>query len=298
MAASPNWFMPWQTKQQRESTGSGFIVEGKRIITNAHCVADQAHVMVRKHGDPRKYSAKVVAVGHECDLAVLTTDSEEFWEGTVPLRLGGIPNLQDPVAVVGYPTGGDNMSVSVGVVSRVEPQQYVHGATSLLAIQIDAAINPGNSGGPAIMNNEVVGVAFQSLDGAENIGFIIPVPIITHFLQDVERSKGNYVGFPALGISCQAMENKQLRKFYGMADHDSGVLVCKIRPLTDSALKLKMHDVILEVDGSKVGNDGTVVFRNRERISFDYVLSRKYAGDVIKVVILRDGKRLELQIEV
>lgn len=80
VAASPNWFMPWQTKQQRESTGSGFIVEGKRIITNAHCVADQAHVMVRKHGDPRKYSAKVVAVGHECDLAVLTTDSEEFWE--------------------------------------------------------------------------------------------------------------------------------------------------------------------------------------------------------------------------
>ena len=80
VAASPNWFMPWQTKQQRESTGSGFIVEGNRIITNAHCVADQAHVMVRKHGDPKKYSAKVVAVGHECDLALLTTDSEEFWE--------------------------------------------------------------------------------------------------------------------------------------------------------------------------------------------------------------------------
>jgi len=65
VAASPNWLMPWQTKQQRESTGSGFIVAGNRIITNAHCVADQAHVMVRKHGDPTKYSARVVAVGHE-----------------------------------------------------------------------------------------------------------------------------------------------------------------------------------------------------------------------------------------
>lgn len=91
----------------------------------------------------------------QCDLALLTTDSTEFWENTEPLKLGGIPNLQDPVAVVGYPTGGDNISVSVGVVSRVEPQQYVHGAASLLAIQIDAAINPGNSGGPAIMNHEV-----------------------------------------------------------------------------------------------------------------------------------------------
>ena len=188
--------MPWQTKQQRESTGSGFIVDGNRIITNAHCVADQAHVMVRKHGDPRKYSARVVAVGHECDLALLTTDSAEFWEGTQPLTFGGIPNLQDPVAVVGYPTGGDNISVSVGVVSRVEPQQYVHGAASLLAIQIDAAINPGNSGGPAVLNKEVVGVAFQSLEGAENIGFIIPVPIIQHFLDDVERNEsyGKWAG--------------------------------------------------------------------------------------------------------
>ena len=152
--------------------------------------------MVRKHGDPRKYSARVVAVGHECDLALLTTDSAEFWEGTQPLTFGGIPNLQDPVAVVGYPTGGDNISVSVGVVSRVEPQQYVHGAASLLAIQIDAAINPGNSGGPAVLNKEVVGVAFQSLEGAENIGFIIPVPIIQHFLDDVERNEtyGKWAG--------------------------------------------------------------------------------------------------------
>lgn len=66
--------------------------------------------------------------------------------------------------------GGDNISVTKGVVSRVEPTQYVHGATQLMAIQIDAAINPGNSGGPAIMGTKVVGVAFQNLSGAENIG--------------------------------------------------------------------------------------------------------------------------------
>lgn len=56
------------------------------------------------------------------------------------------------------------------MVSRVEPTQYVHGATQLMAIQIDAAINPGNSGGPAIMGDKVAGVAFQNLSGAENIG--------------------------------------------------------------------------------------------------------------------------------
>lgn len=68
--------------------------------------------------------------------------------------------------------GGDNISVTKGVVSRVEPTQYVHGATQLMAIQIDAAINPGNSGGPAIMGSKVAGVAFQNLTGAENIGYV------------------------------------------------------------------------------------------------------------------------------
>jgi len=252
--------------------------------------------MIRKHGDPNKYSARVVAVGHECDLAMLTTDNEEFWKGTVPLTLGGIPDLQEPVAVVGYPTGGDNISVSVGVVSRVEPQQYVHGATSLLAIQIDAAINPGNSGGPAIMNQQVVGVAFQSLEGAENIGFIIPIPIIDHFLQDIARNDNKYTGFPALGISCQALENTQLRSYYGLEETETGVLICKIRPLTDSASKLRKHDVILAVDGQPVGNDGTVKFRHRERISFDYILSQKFAGDEIDIAILRDRERLTVKV--
>lgn len=70
---------------------------------------------------------------------------------------------------MGYPQGGgDNVSVTKGVVSRVEPRQYVHGATQLVAIQIDAAINLGNGGGPAIMCDKVAGVAFQSLPGAEN----------------------------------------------------------------------------------------------------------------------------------
>ena len=53
---------------------------------------------------------------------------------------------QDAVAVVGYPIGGDTISVTSGVVSRIEVTSYVHGSTELLGVQIDAAINSGNSG--------------------------------------------------------------------------------------------------------------------------------------------------------
>ena len=103
--------------------------------------------------------------------------------GVEPLAFGAMPCLQDEVSVVGYPEGGEGVSITQGVVSRIEIQRYAHSGVSLLAIQIDAAINPGNSGGPAFSaENECVGVAFQSLKdaslGTENIGYIIPLPVV------------------------------------------------------------------------------------------------------------------------
>ncbi|KAH9291579.1 hypothetical protein KI387_043232, partial [Taxus chinensis] len=103
VTSSPNYFLPWQNKPQRELTGSGFVISGRRILTNAHVVADQTFVLVRKHGSPTKYRAEVQAVGHECDLALLTVNNEEFWEGVNFLEFGNIPYLQEAVAVVGYP---------------------------------------------------------------------------------------------------------------------------------------------------------------------------------------------------
>lgn len=84
---------------------AGFVIPGKKILTNAHVVADHTFVLVRRHGSPTKYRAEVQAVGHECDLAILVVESEEFWEGMTFLELGDIPFLQEAVAVVGYPQG-------------------------------------------------------------------------------------------------------------------------------------------------------------------------------------------------
>ncbi|KAL5079935.1 hypothetical protein RYX36_008356 [Vicia faba] len=295
VSCSPNYLLPWQNKSQRESMGSGFVIPGRKILTNAHVVADHSFVLVRKHGSPNKYRAQVKAVGHECDLALLIVDSDEFWDGMIPLEFGDIPFLQQAVAVVGYPQGGDTISVTKGVVSRVEPTQYVHGASQLMAIQIDAAINPGNSGGPAIMGKKVAGVAFQNLSGAENIGYIIPVPVIKHFISGVEEN-GKYIGFCSLGLSCQTTENVHLRNHFGMQPGMTGVLVNKINPLSDAYKVLKKDDIILSFDGVSIANDGTVPFRNRERITFDHLVSMKKLNEKAVVKVLRDGQEIELSI--
>ncbi|KAM7272454.1 hypothetical protein ACFE04_027117 [Oxalis oulophora] len=295
VSSCPNYFLPWQNKPQRESMGSGFVISGNRILTNAHVVADHTFVLVRKHGSPTKYRAEVQAIGHECDLALLTVDNHEFWNGMSFLELGDIPFLQEAVAVVGYPQGGDNISVTKGVVSRVEPTNYVHGATQLMAIQIDAAINPGNSGGPAIMENKVAGVAFQNLSGAENIGYIIPVPVIKQFLSGVENH-GKYVGFCSLGLSCQPTENVQLRNHFKMRPEMTGVLVCKINPLSDAHKVLKKDDIILAFDGVPIANDGTVPFRNRERITFDHLITMKKPNETALLRVLRGGEEHEFNV--
>ena len=107
-----------------------------RILTNAHVVSDAAYVEVRKAGDARKYVATRQKISHECDLAILTVENADFWRDTTPLDFGDVPCLQDEVSVVGYPEGGEGVSVTVGVVSRIEIQRYAHSGASLLAIQV------------------------------------------------------------------------------------------------------------------------------------------------------------------
>ncbi|KAI9078037.1 hypothetical protein K1719_039962 [Acacia pycnantha] len=127
--------------------------------------------------DWREYLATVLAIGTECDIALLTVNDDEFWDGVSPVEFGDLPALQDAVTVVGYPIGGDTISVTSGAISRIAMPSYVHGSTELLGVQIDAAINSGSCGGPAFNGEgKCVGIAIQSLkhEDSEKIGYVIP----------------------------------------------------------------------------------------------------------------------------
>ncbi|GMJ04232.1 degradation of periplasmic proteins 9, DegP protease 9 [Hibiscus trionum] len=295
----PNYSLPWQRKRQYSSSSSGFVIGGKRVLTNAHSVEHYTQVKLKKRGSDTKYLATVLAIGTECDIAMLTVEDDEFWEGVSPVDFGDLPALQDAVTVVGYPIGGDTISVTSGVVSRIEILSYVHGSTELLGLQIDAAINSGNSGGPAFNGKgKCVGIAFQSLkhEDAENIGYVIPTPVIMHFIQDYEKN-GAYTGFPVLGVEWQKMENPDLRLAMGMKPDQKGVLIRRIEPTAPESHLLKPSDIILSFDGVKVANDGTVPFRHGERIGFSYLVSQKYTGDTASVKVLRDSKILSYDIK-
>ncbi|MBN2642162.1 MAG: serine protease, partial [Victivallales bacterium] len=290
----PSYYQPWRNYADSSSTGSGVAIPGNRILTNAHNIANQTFIQVRKQGDQRKYVAKLEIAGHECDLAILSVNDPDFFKRMSFMEFGNLPHLQDKVNVLGYPVGGDNISVTEGVVSRIEPVNYSHSGRKLLAVQIDAAINPGNSGGPVVKDGKIVGLAFQGLSQSQNIGYIIPVPVIKHFLEDIKKNKA-YKGFPEFSVMVMPLENPDMRKWLKMKDDDTGVMVVDI-PLHEKVKNIFMeNDVILEVDGVKIANDGTIPFRDNEVVFYEYLFWEKHIGDICKLKILRDGKVIELE---
>lgn len=293
---APDYGLPWQKQRQHSSSGSAFMIGDGKLLTNAHCVEHDTQVKVKRRGDDKKYIAKVLARGVECDLALLSVENEEFWKGTEALHFGRLPCLQDSVTVVGYPLGGDTISVTKGVVSRIEVTPYAHGTSDLLGIQIDAAINPGNSGGPAFNDQgECIGVAFQVYrsDEAENIGYVIPTTVVSHFLNDYQKN-GKYTGFPCLGVLLQKLENPALRESLKVPSSE-GVLVRRVEPTAPASSVLRKGDVIVSFDGIAVGCEATVPFRSTERIAFRYLTSQKYAGDIAQLGIIRDGNSMKVQ---
>ncbi len=288
----PNFHEPWQMLGQQALQGSGFIIEGNRILTNAHVVQWQTFVQVRKSGQARKYTARVEYVAHETDLALLRVEDEDFFKGIVPLRIGGLPEIRDEVAVYGFPVGGDRLGITQGVVSRIEHIVYNHSGAYLLACQIDASINIGNSGGPVLKGDEVVGVAFQGMlkRGFENVGYIIPAPIVRHFLEDIKKD-GVFHGTPELGLKMQKMENPALLQRFGLKHGETGALVNKIFPGSPAEGFILQDDVVVALDGYSVEEDGTVEFRRGERTFLGYIWQQKHIGDTVNVDVVRNGER-------
>jgi len=285
---------PWNMLGTGSLAGSGCVIRGKKIITNAHVISDHTFIQVRRFGESKKYSARLIAVSHEADLALLTVDDPAFFKGITPLELGGLPQVQQDVVVYGYPYGGDTLSTTKGVISRVEHQVYTHSMISLLAAQIDAAINPGSSGGPVIIGDKVVGVVMEMVGSMQNIGYMVPVPVINHFLNDLKDGKCD--GFPEDGIVCQAMENEAMRRMYHMKKGQTGVLTFRVAPGSPGYGRIFKGDVVLKIDGHEVANDATVEFRPQERTNMNYYTEMHQIGESETLTVLRRGKVMDVAI--
>ncbi len=289
-----NWYAPWDLSGVQESSGSGFVIAGGVVMTNAHVVSDSRLLAIFLHNDPQPHLARVDQVAHDCDLALVRPVEEGLLDGAPALEIGGLPALRSTVETFGYPAGGSQVSSTRGVVSRIEAQVYVHsGADRHLTGQTDAAINPGNSGGPVVQDGRVVGVAFQAIADLQSVGYFIPTEVVERFMRDV--ADGRYDGYPELGAQTATMDNPAARRRAGMADGETGTLVESVWPKSSADGRLLPDDVLLAIDGRDIANDGTVLDGDL-RIPFGLLVDRRQIGESVRLRVLRSGERSDLDV--
>jgi S1-C subfamily serine protease len=291
----PDHFKPWNKLAASSLVGTGVVIEGKRILSNAHVIlyASQIQVQANEAGD--KVTAKVVAISPEIDLALLQLDDESFFDSHPPLaRARRLPAITDPVMVYGFPTGGFSLSITKGIVSRVEFVRYNYGAVGL-RIQVDAAINPGNSGGPAVVGGKMIGVAFAHLSKSENISYVIPCEEIDLFLN--KMVDGTYPGRHQLRIRSLGLQNPSLRSFLRVDKTVHGLAVEAVsRHPADNPLQ--KWDIITQIGDAAVDDEGFIKLEGGPRVGFNYLVEQIATNNKVPLTVLRSGRRLQLQVPV
>lgn len=290
-ASIPNYKYPWQTSQRLQVTGSGVIIKDNYIITNAHVISNAKFVQISKDNSSKKYTAEVKYISHQADLALLEVKDKTLFENTIPINITEDISTGDNITVLGYPIGGNNLSTTKGVISRIERHYYLWSDEKMLSIQIDASINSGNSGGAAINDkNELVGIVMQTYlkNQSDNIGYIIPSVILNTFLEDIKDEKVD--GYDNSLNSTIYFENEDLKDYYNIKD-DKGVLFYEIQK---DEMDLKIKDILLSVEDYDVFNDGTIKTKYGNQ-NYKYLFHKKTVGDKIPLKIRRDNKVIDIQ---
>ena len=292
----PDEKTPWQPGSYGRGNGTGFMVAPGLFLTNAHVVANAERILISPYADARKQPARVKHIAHDADLALLEVEDTALFADIPCLKLSeDLPQLEDAVRAIGFPIGGNRLSVTRGIVSRIDTIQYSHPRNdSHLALQIDAAINPGNSGGPVLKGDEVVGVAFQGLMEANSTGYVIPSPVIRHFLKDIED--GHYDGYVELGATFAEAENPALRRKAGLEKPGVGCLVSDVVKGGSCDGVLQPGDIVLTVNGHEVDSSAMIEL-DGVRVQLEELAERAFKDEVLHFELLRNGQQMEADVK-
>lgn len=283
------------TQKKEVGAGSGFIVSSDGLIlTNKHVVIDKDAEYAVLTNDGKKYTGKVLALDPVQDLAIIKIEGENNFPA---IKLGNSSGIQigQGVVAIGNALGEFRNTVSVGVISglgRTISASGEQGFSETLedVIQTDAAINLGNSGGPLInLKGEVIGVNTAIAEGAQSIGFAIPINIAKRDIRQI--TDNNKIVYPFLGVRYVLVDETVKQKYKLSVDY--GAFIIKgssgeVAVTKDSAADkagLKEKDIILEINGEKITQDNSLA----------RIIQRHIPGDQIKIKFLRGDQEIEVE---
>lgn len=285
---------PWKRESPQQFGGSGVVIAPGRVLTNSHVVDQASEILLETDDTPLAVAAEVLAIDKTRDLALLEVKDEAFIAKHAPIPLfDGLPGEGSRVTVMGFPMGGEALSTTSGVISRIEWAEIGLHDEAGMRVQVDAAINFGNSGGPAFVDGKVAGLAFSGMSGsADNISYLIATEEIARFLEEV--ASGRIDGNTVLDLKTQTLENPALRARLGASAEVSGVVV-----VAQKGGPLEPWDIVTRINGQAIDNKGQVAIEGGRKVAMDcvvgrFVPSKEKPNHVVE--ILRGGKPMTLEI--
>lgn len=289
----PNHLRPWMKLNTREISGSGVVIDGQRILTNAHLVIYAKQIYVEPYQSSDKLAATVERLAPDIDLALLKVEDAAFWKNRPAVRKAtGLPEGKDAVSVYGFPVGGTSLAVTKGAVARISYGPL--GSEYGLHIQIDGAVNPGNSGGPALVKDEMIGVVVGASVQGQNIGYVIPNEEIDDFLK---RPAGKSSGKPRIMDEMQTLLNDALRNKLKLDKNIRGLLV-RTPASAEPSYPLKRGDIITRIGTYDIDNDSMIRVKENLRLSFLYAVPKLVARERVPLTVLRQGRSQTIELPV
>ena len=301
------------------SIGTGIVItHDGYIVTNYHVIENTKSIQISLY-DGSSYKATLVGYISSNDIAVLKINAKNL----TPAKFAKLKNcyVSQRVYAVGTPAGATfAWSVSSGIISATNREAKFYDENNMLerkmtVIQTDTPVNPGNSGGPLINANcEVVGIVTMKLsDEYVGMGFAIPSDTAVELIQKILTGKGDdtedssvtkptpqmgIVGLDATKGAYYTTDNtgsvirvtKEFAETYPEScfqPHASGIYILRLTPGLDAENKLKVGDVIVDIEGSGINT----------MAHLKTVLDGKKIGDKINITVSRDGKIFNAEIE-
>jgi len=286
---------PWKRESPQELGGSGVVIAPGKILTNAHVVEQASEILLETNQTTLPVQAELLGFDPTRDLALLGTTDEAFIAAHPPIPiLEGLPKEGARVVVMGYPLGGEQLSTTSGVISRIEWAEIGQSGEEGMRVQVDAAINFGNSGGPAFVDGKVAGLAFSGMDNsmADNIAYLLATEEVRRFLAEVEA--GAVDGNTIIGIETQTLENPALRAKLGAGADVSGVVV-----IDQKGGPLQSWDILAKINGYSIDNKGQITIEGDRKVAMDCAVGRFVPTadkKTITVEYVRDGKTATAEI--
>jgi S1-C subfamily serine protease len=288
----PDFDSPWQARTPTKSSGTGCVIEGGRVLAAAHAIANASWIELHRVTGGPPCRASVIAVNHDCDLALLAPADPAWLANAEPVRIGELPALRTPIFMFGATEGGH--WVRDGIVSKIDTTRYTHSQRVLLALVLDIDMTESAGAGPVFDDDRLVGICVQKVTDENRIGEVVPPPIITAFLAGVRDGKPPRI--PGLGITTQNTQNARLRQQLQLADDYRGVLVIQVEVDGSADGVLACGDVLVAIDDIPIASDGTISYAETPPHRYDAIVGEHHVGDRISVELVRDGARRRVEL--